>query len=121
LSACARHQEEVDRSEIRSRNMEQLLAADDHVRRLTRKATALEINELVLRRRCASLEEAAASELASRLDAERALVEAEAELKTRLLYLEEWKLGASERLERQAAALEGSRRVEDFAQVFSFF
>jgi len=33
--------------------------------------------------------------------AERALIEAESELKTRLLYLEEWKLGASEQLDRQ--------------------
>lgn len=44
-----------------------------------------------------------------RLEAEKAVVEVEACLKERLLYLEEWKLSASERLERQAVALERTR------------
>jgi hypothetical protein len=44
-----------------------------------------------------------------RMEAEKNVIDMEACLKERLLYLEEWKLSASERLERQAAALEKSR------------
>ena len=76
-----------------------------HAASLAKKCARLEANELVLRRRCGSLEEQAAEEVARRLACERASVEADADAKARLLYLEEWKRGAGERLERQAAAL----------------
>jgi hypothetical protein len=67
------------------------------------------VNELILRRRCACLEELTQEETKLRMEAEKNVIEMEACLKERLLYLEEWKLSASERLERQAAALEKSR------------
>lgn len=89
-------------------------ALEAHARKLGRKTTALEVNELVLRRRCASLEESAAAETAVRVSVERAMVESEATAKARILYLEEWKLGAAEKLERQAAALETTRSAREF-------
>jgi len=76
-----------------------------HAASLAKKCARLEANELVLRRRCGSLEEQAAHESSRRLACEKASVEAESDAKARLLYLEEWKRGAGERLERQAAAL----------------
>ena len=76
-----------------------------HAASLAKKCARLEANELVLRRRCGSLEEQAAEEVARRSACESASVEADADAKARLLYLEEWKRGAGERLERQAAAL----------------
>ncbi len=58
---CAARQEELERASIKVGHWEQLAAAaaggggvEAHARKLARATTALEINELVLRRRCAA-------------------------------------------------------------------
>lgn len=82
-----------------------------------RNMMALEANELVLRRECASLQQQIEEQTAARVGAEKDAIEVEMELKSRLLYLEEWKQGASEKLERLQAKLDESVPEEKYTKV----
>ena len=63
----------------------------------------------MLRRRCASLEEQSSQAFEARQETEKEALLEGAEAKARILWLEEYKLGASERIDRLNQALEGAK------------
>lgn len=77
-------------------------------REFTQRIVSYEVNELLLRRRCTILDEEFKAEADRRARAEFALNELEATLRSRILYLELWKRGASVRVERLQAELDES-------------
>ena len=128
--ALTEKQVDLEKANVKAGNLEGLLEVNERadrdghsgeqdamLKKLTRKATALETNGLVLRRRCASVEEMMKTETERRVAASREALELEAELKARLLYLEEWKQGATERLERLNVALDASRPKHEYDRV----
>ena len=72
-------------------------------REFARRITSYEVNELLLKRRHAVLDEELQNETDRRTKAEHALSDLDATLRGRILYLELWKQGASTRVERLQA------------------
>lgn len=75
---------------------------------LRERTISYEVNELLLKRRLGILDEAFKVENRGRLRAEHALGELEATMRSRILYLELWKQGASKHVERIQAELDES-------------
>ena len=73
-----------------------------------RRATSYEVNELLLKRRHAILDEDMRIETDRRIKVEHALTDLDAMLRGRILYLELWKQGASARVERLQTELNDS-------------
>lgn len=84
---------------------------------LIQRVTSFEVNEMVLKRRHAILQEELKAESDMRFKAEHALGEMEATLRSRILYLELWKQGASARVERLQAEVNESVPALQFSCV----
>ncbi|CAN0162716.1 unnamed protein product, partial [Ectocarpus sp. 12 AP-2014] len=116
--------EERDALAVRARRLQEVLdvedeAADDPtaphraLRDLSRKVTVLEVNEAVMARRFASVKEQLQVEAEARAASERDFLEMSTAGKTRVLYLEQWKAGASARLLRLQQRLDVSVPEQD--------
>jgi len=77
-------------------------------RDLAQRTASYEVNEVLLKRRHAMLDDQLKLEKDRRMDAEQALSELHAALRGRILYLEVWKHGALARVERLRSELEES-------------
>ncbi|KAG5187530.1 hypothetical protein JKP88DRAFT_267883 [Tribonema minus] len=123
--AAAALQRERDALAAKCRRLEALAAAeaaaevgDDPsapprlLRELTRRVTVFEVNEQELARRHANMEEQLRLANEARERAEGDLIEAEAAAKTRILFLEQHRAGAAERVARLTAELERSAPAE---------
>ena len=75
---------------------------------VARQMASYEVNELQMKRRHAILHEELKTEKIRRGQAENALSEVEATLRSRILYLELWKQGSVARIERLQAELDES-------------
>jgi chromosome segregation ATPase len=113
--------EERDGLAIKVKNMSSLLSVeaaaasgDDlgapqrALRDLSRRVMVHEVNEAVLSRRYTSMQEQLRLESAARQRAESDMVEMECSVKSRILYLEEWKAGTEDRTRRLQRQLEKS-------------
>ncbi|CAN0076060.1 unnamed protein product, partial [Ectocarpus fasciculatus] len=118
--------EERDALAVRARRLQEVLdvedeAADDPtaphraLRDLSRKVIVLEVNEAVMARRFASVKEQLQVESEARVASERDFLEMSTAGKTRVLYLEQWKAGASARLLRLQQRLDVSVPEQDLA------
>eukprot|EP00903_Cladosiphon_okamuranus_P020140 g18493.t1 len=116
--------EERDALAIRARRLEEVLQVEDEaaedptaphraLRELSRKVTVFEVNEAVMARRYASVKEQLQMESEARAASERDFAEMSTAGKTRVLYLEQWKAGASARLLRLQQRLDVSVPEQD--------
>ncbi|CAM9748610.1 unnamed protein product, partial [Scytosiphon promiscuus] len=117
--------EERDALAVRARRLEEVLNVEDEaaedptaphraLRDLSRKVTVFEVNEAVMARRYASVKEQLQMESEAKDASERDFVEMSTASKTRVLYLEQWKAGASARLVRLQQRLDVSVPEQDF-------
>lgn len=85
-----------------------------------RRVTSYEVNELLLKRRHAILDEEMRIETDRRIKVEHALTDLDVTLRARILYLELWKQGASARVERLQAELDESVPASQQPRVTTF-
>jgi len=83
-------------------------APQSRFQEVARQMASYEVNELQMKRRHAILHEELKTEKIRRGQAENALSEVEATLRSRILYLELWKQGSVARIERLQAELDES-------------
>lgn len=112
LAAIREHNEVLD-AKLESFNELAEIEGDNSAsklkcRELARRVTSYEVNELLLKRRHAILDEEIKTGTERRLKIERALTDLDVMLRGRILYLELWKQGASSRVERLQTELDES-------------